>query len=71
MTWLTDLTVDGSERSLFFQMLFPNNLEMQDKGFLRQLSDRGVLEGPEKNQCYWHVILMNSPKCPEVYSSQM
>ena len=52
MTWLTDLTVDGSERSLFFQMLFPDNLEMQDKGFLKQLSDRGVLEGPEKNQCY-------------------
>ena len=67
MTWLIDLTVESSERSLFFQMLFPDNLEMEDKVFLKQLRDRGALGGPENNQCYWH-ILMNSPKCPEVYS---
>lgn len=47
MTWLTDLTVDSRERYPFFQMLFSDNLGMQDKGFLKWLRDRGALEGPE------------------------
>ena len=50
MTWLTDFTVDSNERYPFFQMLFSNNLGMQDKRFLKQLRDRGALEGSEKNQ---------------------
>ena len=47
MTWLTDFTVDSSERYPFFQMLFSDNLGMQDKVFLKQPRDRRALEGSE------------------------